>query len=195
MLSTRNLRSASSGEPSISISQEMVLGLFYLTQQRPGQKRDCRVFADQNEAQLAFDHAVIDLHTPIVVRVTDCQMETAPSVFEAVPTHKRIQTTLGRLIFNHALALALRFKNYEMTKERLKGLIAACLRTCGEQATARLADALKRLGFRYATRSGISFSTMSDIEVPNEKQELLSQADGRASEIEEQLVLGLITAD
>ncbi|GCE32048.1 DNA-directed RNA polymerase subunit beta' [Dictyobacter alpinus] len=195
MLSTRNLRAPASGEPAISISQEMVLGLFYLTQERPSAKSTGRIFADAAEAHIAFEHGIIDLHTRFFVRIPDEHIFETPGLLRRAPERKRMETTLGRLIFNEVLPAPLRFKNYEMTKERLKQVIAECLETCGEAKTAKLADALKQLGFRYATRSGISFSVLSDIEVPPEKQGLLAQAEVAAQEIEEQLHAGMITAD
>ena len=191
LLSTRNLRSPASGEPSISIAQEMVLGLFYLTQVRPGTKRANRVFADVDEVMLVLEAGVIDLHTPLVVRVPDQHISESPGSSAPPPLRRRIETTAGRLIFNEALPQALRYKNYEMTKERIKQLVVECLRVLGEPATAQVADALKTLGFHYATRSGISFA-ISDIEVPAEKQEILARADAEVEAIEELHQAGMI---
>ncbi|GHP00772.1 DNA-directed RNA polymerase subunit beta' [Reticulibacter mediterranei] len=195
MLSTRNLRSPASGEPAVSISQEMVLGLFYLTQARPSSKGSGRLFADADDALCALDHGIIDLHTSIVVRLGTHTLYEAPDTRSVLPPNKRVPTTAGRLIFNQLLPEALQYKNYEMTKERLKLLVAESLRVCGEQATARMVDALKRAGFTYATRSGISFSVLSDIAVPPAKHELLAQADTHILEIAEQAQLGMISAE
>src|SRR5436305_13967234 len=123
LLSTRNLRSPASGDPSISLSQDMVLGLFYLTQERPGMKSAGRVFADASEALLALDAGVIDLHTRIVVRVPALTIYEAPGTAAARPDPTTTETTAGRLLFNEALPERLRFKNYAMTKERLKQLV------------------------------------------------------------------------
>jgi len=194
LLSTRNLRSPAAGEPAISISQEMVLGLFYLTQERPSHKSAGRCFADAAEALLALAHNVIDLHTRIVVRLPDACVYEAPGKRVARPSNRRIETTVGRLLFNEALPPRLRFRNYAMSKEHLKRLLAECLQICGEEETARLADDLKRLGFSYATRSGISFA-ISDIEVPPEKHTKLRQAEDEARAIEEQETLGMITEE
>jgi DNA-directed RNA polymerase subunit beta' len=195
MLSTRNLRSPATGEPTISISQEMVLGLFYLTQMRPSTTGVGRIFADTDEALLALEHSIIDLHTRILVRVPDEQIEDTPDTRLPTPPRGRIETTVGRLIFNRVLPALLRFKNYEMTKERLKFLIVESLRVCGEATTARLADALKTLGFTYATKSGISFSVLSDIEVPEEKHQRLLQADEQVQEVDSLERCGMITED
>jgi DNA-directed RNA polymerase subunit beta' len=195
LLSTRNLRGPATGELSIALSQDIVLGLFYLTQDQPQERaasspRHC--FADANEAQLALAHQVITLHTPIVVRLSDACLYTEPGQRSALPHRRRVETTVGRLIFNETLPSSLRFRNYPMTKELLKQLLAECLQCCGSEATVHLADALKQLGFAYATRSGISFA-FSDITVPPEKDTKLQQAEVDAAALEEQVALGMIT--
>jgi DNA-directed RNA polymerase subunit beta' len=184
LLSTRNLRSPASGDPSISLSQDMVLGLFYLTQDRPSRKSAGRIFADASEVLLALDAGVIDLHTRIVVRVCDQTLDETPERGTARPAHQRIETTAGRLLFNEALPEQLRFKNDAMTKERLKLLVVECLQTCGPEVTAQMADRLKSLGFHYATRSGLSFA-ISDIEVPPAKHAILAAADAEAEAVEQ----------
>ncbi len=195
LLSTRNLRSPASGEPSISPSQDIVLGLFYLTQERPSPKHKAgRIFSDSTEALLAYEHGVIDLHTPIEVRLEQgipCCW-TAPGQPSELPPHRRMQTTAGRLLFNAALPEALRFHNYEMTKERLKRLFAQCLNQLGEEALVGMADRLKTLGFHHATQSGVSFA-LSDIVVPPEKQMLIEQAERAVHAIDEQYMCGTIT--
>ncbi len=194
LLSTRNLRSPAAGDPSISISQDMVLGLFYLTRVRPSGKSAGRVFADATEAILALDADVIDLHTRIFVRAPDQTIYETPGSGTAQPEHRRIETTAGRLLFNDALPEQLRFKNYAMTKEHLKLLVVECLETCGSEVTVQMADRLKTLGFHYATRSGVSFA-ISDIKVPPEKHEILAAADAEAEAVEETYRAGMITAE
>jgi DNA-directed RNA polymerase subunit beta' len=194
LLSTRNLRSPASGDPSISLSQDIVLGLFYLTQDRPSGKSAGRVFTDTSEVLLALDAGVIDLHTRIIVRTPDHIISETPERGTARPAHQRIEMTAGRLLFNEALPETLRFKNDAMTKERLKLLVIECLKTCGPQVTAQMADRLKALGFHYATRSGVSFA-LSDIEVPPAKHEILSAADVEAEAVEQTYHAGMITAE
>src|SRR5260370_14582714 len=172
----------------------MVLGLFYLTQDRRGRKSAGRIFADASEVLLALDGDVIDLHTRIFVRVPDQTIYETPGSGTARPEHKRIETTAGRLLLNDALPEQLRFKNYAMTKEHLKLLVVKCLETCGPHVTAQMADRLKALGFHYATRSGISFA-ISDIEVPPEKHEVLAAADAEAEAVEQTYRAGMITEE
>jgi DNA-directed RNA polymerase subunit beta' len=195
LLSTHNLRSSASGEPSISLGQDIALGLSYLTQVRPTPKSNGRIFTDTNEALLALDAGVVDLHTLIFVRTPDPFVYTTPQHRQPVSaccTRGRIETTPGRLLLNEALPQALRFRNYRMTKERIKQLIADSLRVCGSEETADLADRLKTLGFHIATRSGTSFA-ISDIETLSEKHSLLEEAQGKALEIEEQFLTGTVT--
>jgi DNA-directed RNA polymerase subunit beta' len=192
LLSTRNLRSPATGEPTISMSQEMVLGLFYLTQDRPSRAPGGRIFADATEARAALESGIIDLHTQIVVRLDEPLLYDAPGHACAPAPRRRVTTTAGRLIFHEALPGALGFRNYEMTKERLKQLVAECLRACGDEATVRLADTLKTLGFHFATLSGISFA-LSDIQVPAEKHIIQERAEREEQEVKALYGSGMIT--
>jgi DNA-directed RNA polymerase subunit beta' len=185
LLSTHNLRGPASGEPSITLSQEIVLGLYYLTEARVEGQAARQMFTSSEEARLAYEEGCITLHTPILVRVPDQTIlqEAPPAQAQPAPTRGRIKTTVGRLIFNEALPEALRFRNYPMTKEALKQLIAESLARCGEEATARLADTLKQLGFDYATRSGISFG-IADMRMPPERQALIAKGRESVQEID-----------
>jgi DNA-directed RNA polymerase subunit beta' len=194
MMATRNLLSPATGEPSIGATQDMVLGCFYLTQDRPGKKGEGRVFTDPTEALLAYQNGVIDLQAAIRVRLGDANVyDDAPP---APPTMrakgKLVETTVGRIIFNEALPERLRFKNYPMKKENLGQVIADCLKEYGLTRTAELADEIKRLGFAYATKAGVTIA-MSDAKVPSGKQEELAKADARITELEEHYREGLIT--
>ncbi len=193
MLSTRNLLHPAHGEPSIGASQDMVLGCFYLTQERPDKKGEGRIFTDTTEAMLAFHHGVIDLQAPIKVRLGDVSIcQDVPPV-KPVPSHgKLVQTTVGRIIFNEVLPERLRFKNYAMKKENLKLVVGECFKEYGRAKTAELADEIKRLGFSFATRAGATIA-ISDVIVPKGKQEELAKADAKIAELEEQYRDGLIT--
>ncbi|HLI90986.1 MAG TPA: DNA-directed RNA polymerase subunit beta' [Ktedonobacteraceae bacterium] len=194
MMSTRNLLSPAHGEPSIGASQDMVLGCFYLTQDRPNQKGEGRVFTDPNEALLAFHHGVIDLQAPIKVRLGDVDVydDAPPAKATMHANGQLVTTTVGRIIFNEALPERLRFKNYAMKKENLKQIIADCFKEYGRIKTTELADEIKRLGFAYATRAGATIA-ISDVKVPAGKQEELARAEMRIAELEEQFREGLIT--
>src|SRR6266699_2956870 len=193
MLSTRNLLSPATGEPSIGASQDMVLGCFYLTQDRPDKKGEGRVFTHTTEALLAYQHGVIDLQALIKVRLDDVDMYDAPPAKATITANgKRVTTTVGRIIFNQALPERLRFKNYAMKKENLRQVIGDCFKEYGRVKTAELADEIKRLGFTYATKAGVTIA-ISDVKVPIGKQEELAAADAKIVELEEQYRDGLIT--
>src|SRR5229473_3412439 len=194
MLSTRNLLSPATGEPSIGASQDMVLGCFYLTQDRPGLKGEGRVFTDTTEALLAYQHEVIDLQALIRVRLGDADIYNLPPPEKATihANGKLVETTVGRIILNDALPERLRFKNYPMKKENLKQIIAECFKEYGRAKTAELADEIKRLGFAYATKAGVTIA-ISDVKVPAGKLEELAKADVKIAELEEQYREGLIT--
>jgi DNA-directed RNA polymerase subunit beta' len=196
MLSTRNILSPATGQPSIGASNDMVLGCYYLTMDRPGLKGEGRIFTDPNEALLAYHHGVIDLQAKIKVRLPASYFNGAArsdgaSGNGASPSIL-METTAGRLIFNEALPERLRFKNIPMKKETLRQVIAECFREYGREKTAELADEIKRLGFSYATKATGSIS-ISDVEVPKEKDEILRQTDALIADLEEQYREGLIT--
>src|SRR5579859_151583 len=194
MMSNRNLLSPANGDPSIGASQDMVLGCFYLTQERPNKRGEGRVFTDVNEAMLAFHNHVVDLQTPIKVRLGEMDIYNTPPPDKVTlqSRGKLVKTTVGRIIFNEALPERLRFKNYSMKKENLKQVIAECFKEYGRAKTAELADEIKRLGFYYATKAGTTIA-ISDVKVPEGKQGELDKADAVIAELEEQFRDGLIT--
>jgi len=193
MMSTRNLLSPAHGDPSIGASQDMVLGCFYLTQERPDKKGEGRLFTDTNEALLAFQHGIVDLQARIKVRLGDMDVyDDAPPTRPTPQNSKLVETTVGRIIFNDALPERLRYRNYAMKKENLRQIIADCFKVYGRIKTTELSDEIKRLGFYYATKAGLTLA-ICDVKVPVGKQEELAKADARILELEEQYRDGLIT--
>ncbi len=192
MMSTRNLLTPQNGEPSIGASQDMVLGCFYLTQDRPNKKGQGRVFTDTGEAMLAYQHGVVDLQAPIKVRLNGVDVYDNPPPSKQTLHGKLIETTVGRIIFNEALPERLRFKNYAMKKENLRQVVAECFKEYGRVKTTELADEIKRLGFNFATKAGATIA-ISDVKVPAGKQEELTKADAKIADLEEQYREGLIT--
>ena len=213
MLSARNLLHPAHGEPSIGASQDMVLGSYYLTMERPDylekriaelreqypqasddelRKRAIRRFTSTTEALLAYQQGIIRLHDTIAVRLTAPYMSREPGKRDPLAPDQRIETTAGRIIFNDVLPEKLRFKSYAMKKDNLKQVIAECFKVYGREATAELADAIKRLGFSYATRVGASIA-ISDVVVPTEREQILADADAKVAQLEEDFRDGLIT--
>jgi DNA-directed RNA polymerase subunit beta' len=189
MLSTHNLLSPGSGDPIIAPTLDMVLGCYYLTVLKPGARGEFTeatngkppegVFGSFQEALRCLDLGLIELHAAIKVRDrrTDGQF---------------IQTTAGRIIFNEVLPEELGFFNEVMDRRALKNVVALCHNRLGNDATAEAVDAIKRLGFQYATRSGLTIA-VNDLRIPETKPQLIADAEGRISEIEDQYEMGLIT--
>ncbi len=188
MLSVNNLLLPSNGEPVVAPTLDMVLGCYYLTQIRPGAAGEGKVFADFDEARLAHDLGLINLQAEIKVRTPDW------------PEGQYLQTSIGRIIFNEAINTALRdagsepysFINEMMDKGALKRIVARLIHAYGNHATAAVLDAIKELGFRYATRSGLTIA-IGDIKIPEGKTALLAEAEDEVTGIERQYRRGLIT--
>lgn len=186
MLSVYNLLSPSSGEPIVAPSLDMVLGCYYMTVDRPGARGEGRIFYSAQDAQLAYDLDQIDLQAIIQVRMP--VQGGSPGETELVTT------TVGRVIFNEILPPSLGYRNYTMDKKLLKGVVADCYEEFGTEKTAELVDDIKRMGFRFATRSGITIA-ISDIQRPPERQQILDEADERVERIQREFRRGLITEE
>jgi DNA-directed RNA polymerase subunit beta' len=191
MLSSRNILAPATGEPSIGASQDMVLGCYYLTMDRPDFQMENRAFADPNEVLLAYHYGQLRLQARVKVRLPGDTIFNEPGKPEPLDGRPVI-TTVGRIVFNEALPDRLRFKNYPMKKENLRQVIAECFKAYGRQATADLADAIKRLGFSYATKAGVSIA-ISDVKVPDDREQILDEADKQINQLEEDYRDGLIT--
>jgi DNA-directed RNA polymerase subunit beta' len=175
MLSSRNLLKPADGEPIISPSKDMVLGVYYLTtsdETRP-HKGDGRYFADMHEAKLAYQLGQLEIKSNIHVLAKTWYDESNTRLPE--PEERLIKTTLGRILFNLILPESIQFMNSSLEKGGLKDLIAELYEVGGEEQTPDVADRIKDIGFEYATRSGYSIA-VSDITVPPEKVEIINQA-------------------
>ena len=178
MAANNNLLKPSAGEPIVGPTQDMILGLYYLTMEDKDVKGEGRVFADIAEAQMAYDKGVLDLHAIVKVK----------------HNNQLLETTLGRLIFNEILPKELGFKNETMTKKALKKVVSECFDKCGQERTISLVDTIKDLGFKWATVSGTTFA-MSDIHVPKAKEFIIKDAIKKTEEIESHFRKGLLTND
>jgi len=182
MLSTFNLLSPATGDPTITPTQEIILGCYYMTLIRPGARGEGKAFASVEEAVMAYDAGLITLQTRIYILL--------PPEYRA--GDKPLETCLGRVILNEVLPEALRFRNEVLDKKALKQAIGECYRLHGPQETAAMADRIKRLGFQYATRAGLTIG-VEDIQIPERKGEVLAQADSEVENLERQFRRGLIT--
>jgi len=179
MLSTHNMLLPSSGEPVIAPTLDMVLGCYYLTVLKPGGRGEGMVFGSFEEAELAYGLGIIDVGAEIEVRDSGGQ---------------RVKTSVGRIIFNEVLPKEMGFLNQVMDKQALKRVIADCYALVGNEGTAAVADDIKRLGFEYASKSGITIA-MNDIEAPECKARLLEEAESKLLDVEKQFQRGLITEE
>ncbi len=179
MLSTKNLLKPATGDPIVLADQDMILGCYYLTLKREvDEKQHKKIFTGIDEARLALAHGAIHLHTPIVV----------PAKGEVR------ETTLGRLIFNEVLPQDFEYFNDLADKKSLKKIVISCYKNQTQERTVKLVNDIKDLGFKYATISGATFSA-ADLEIPNEKESLVSATDTKVESIKQQFKEGLITAD
>jgi DNA-directed RNA polymerase subunit beta' len=208
MMSSNNILSASDGNPVVAPTQDMVLGAYWLTMLRKPLEVDdphtLHRYSSPDEVLLAYDTGVLEAHEPIQVRVPRRMVETVPeSEVDDVPT--TLVTTPGRVIFNEVLPLGrevregaegqrMVFQNRVFDRKELRALVADCFRLYGNQVTAGVVNDIKRLGFDYATRSGVTLSAM-DIKTPPEKAGIIAKADKAVDEVALQHRRGLITED
>jgi len=183
MLSPYNMLLPSCGEPVTAPTLDIVLGCYYLTISKAGAKGAGTFFGSFDEAKLAYELGIIELGAEIVVRDHSLCSDGG-----------RINTTVGRILFNDALPPQLRFYNEIADKASLRTLVSDCIRLLGNEGAAGVLDRLKQLGFDYATKSGISIA-MDDIEEPPDRFKLLKESDEKVSLIEGQFNNGLITED
>jgi DNA-directed RNA polymerase subunit beta' len=181
MLSIHNMLLPSSGDPVVTPTLDMVLGSYYLTTIRQGARGEGQVYGSFDEARLAYDLGVVDLRAEIEVR-------------DMSRGGQRIKTSVGRIIFNEAMPPEISFINKVVDKSGLKGIVAECYKALTNEGTADVLDSIKRLGFHYATTSGITIAA-NDIEVPGSKPELIKEAENKALAIENQFHQGLIAED
>ncbi len=176
MLSAHNILSPRDGGPAVTPTQDMVLGCYYLTLEKEEAKGAGKYFASAEEAIMAYDSGVVDLHAPVIVLYGG----------------ERLVTTVGRVIFNEALPEGLRFLNEVIDRKKLSQLAFKSYRLFGTAETARTLDGIKSLGFRFGTRAGITIS-VTDIQIPKAKTDILAQAEDRVEQIEKQFQRGLVT--
>jgi DNA-directed RNA polymerase subunit beta' len=192
MLSTRNLLKPADGEPIVSPSKDMVLGVYYLTMQVEGRKHrgEGRAFADMDEAELAYGLGQLEVHTPI--RVMAETWYDDKGVRLASPERRLLQTTVGRVLFNRVLPPELHFANRVLDKGSLQKLVGEVYQLLREDGTPAVVDAIKDIGFEYATRSGTTIA-VSDITVPPQKAEIIAQTALEAEAISRDHRRGLLT--
>ena len=176
MLSSHNILSPQNGLPIVLPTQDMVLGLYYLTKLKPGAKGEGKIFSSPEEVIIAYDNKVVELHAKIKVKIDD----------------QFIETTVGRVIFNQIVPKEMGYINELLVKKSFSGFIYKMFIKLGNVVTAKFLDDLKDLGFRYATAAGISIS-FTDMIIPAEKDKLIEETNKKVSSILNEHEQGLIT--
>jgi len=196
MLSTNNVKSPAHGRPLTTPTQDMVIGLYYLTADRDGMPGEGRAFFSADEAVLAYDNrADIDLQAKIFVRLSeDTVVQVKPGQLEERTAGERIETTVGRITFNRGLPDDHPFINHEVDKKGIGRIVEECSVNYSTTRMAQILDELKRLGFHYATRAGVTVSVYDAI-IPKEKPAILAAGDEKVAKIEGQYETGLITRE
>ena len=191
MLASNNVLSPANGEPIIVPSQDIVLGLYYMTRDRINAKGEGSLFADVKEVHRAYHTKQVELGTKITVRLREWVKNEAGE-FEPVVT--RYETTVGRALLSEILPKGLPFEyiNKALKKKEISKLINASFRLCGLRDTVIFADHLMYTGFGFAAKGGISIA-VDDMEIPKEKAALLAEANAEVKEIEDQYRQGLVT--
>jgi DNA-directed RNA polymerase subunit beta' len=209
MMSTNNILSPASGKPIIVPTQDMVLGLYYMTRERPLARGEDKFFSSPEQVRIAYDHGEVDLHAKVTVRMLAAAAAQNGHVAEppptgrgrgkkaevpALPARERVQTTVGRILLYEIVPPEVPFAevNKTLKKKELGNLIDVVYRRAGDKATVIFADRLKDVGFEFATRAGISIS-IKDMVIPSQKHQLLEQAQKQVSEIHKQYNNGVIT--
>ncbi len=184
MMSTNNILSPASGKPIIVPSQDMVLGLYYMTKERPFAAGSGKVFASRDEVRMAYDSGEVDLQAAIKVRMSP--VSGAPL--------ERIETTVGRILLREVVPDAINFKhvNKLMGKKQVADLIDMSFRFAGNKETVILADKLKETGYRYSSIAGVSIC-LDDMVIPESKEARIKVSADEVRDIQQQYTEGLIT--
>ena len=191
MMASNNILSPANGDPIIVPSQDVVLGLYYMTRAKVNARGEGMVFADVNEVRRAYETGAVELQARIKVRVP---VQETGANGETTTVMRRTDTTVGRAILSSLLPDGLPFDlvNRDMTKKAISNVINACYRNLGLKKTVVFADQLMYTGFRFATTAGISIG-VNDMVVPDEKAEILAIAESEVKEIQDQYASGLVT--
>ena len=191
MMSSNNILSPANGEPIIVPSQDVVLGLYWMTRTRINAKGEGMVLASLDEARRAYETGAAELQAQVRIRVT---VHERSDDDEIVQVTKILDTTVGRALLSDILPDGLEFEhiNRTMTKKAISNVINACYRQLGLKKTVVFADRLMYMGFRLATKAGISIG-VNDMVVPEDKQDILAVSETEVKEIQDQYGSGLVT--
>ncbi len=191
MMSTNNILSPASGEPIIVPSQDVVLGLYYMTRARVNAKGEGMVFADTEEVHRAYHGGQVDLHAAVRVRIEELRQQDDDTY---LPVRSIVETTVGRALFYEIVPKAIPFElvNKPLDKKAISTLINVCYRNIGLKDTVIFADQLMYMGFAHSTASGASIG-VNDFVIPEAKNRIIREAEAEVAEIGSQYASGLVT--
>jgi DNA-directed RNA polymerase subunit beta' len=189
MLSVNNIFSPADGRPIGTPTQDIILGVSYMSKIKLGAKGENKTFASSDEVLIAYEDRVVDLHARIKLRIKDVfDLEER----KVVNKRQMLETTVGRVLFNSCLPEGFGFVNKELNKSLVGDIVIDCYKRFGHTATIKLLDDIKRLGFEMATLGGISIG-INDLNIPEEKKEVLKESRAEVAKVEEQYRRGIIT--
>jgi DNA-directed RNA polymerase subunit beta' len=205
MLSTNNVLSPASGRPIVTPSQDMIIGIYYLSEMVDGAEGTGRVFTDLEEAQMAYDIGDLSVHAPIRIRVG--QRAGNPDLYDELRDHLGdlipaepvdgsvpTETTFGRALLNSVLPADFPFINGVVMKSDVRTLIEEVIERYDKAQVEAVLDGIKDLGFQFATQAGLTIS-LEDVKTPDEKAAILEDYEGRAAQVEDHYQHGIITDD
>ena len=200
MLSVNNLLKPQDGKPVTVPTQDMILGSYYLTMQIDGEKGEGMYFKDKDEALMAYQNGDLELHAKIFIRMSK-------KMPDGTEKHGKIETTVGRVIYNEGIPQNLGFVDrtkpenefkleidFPVIKKNLGTIIAKCINANGLSVTAEVLDYIKSIGYKYSTKGAITVS-VADVAVPEAKKQILEEAEKKKDEILKQYRRGLITEE
>ncbi|MFA4993618.1 MAG: DNA-directed RNA polymerase subunit beta', partial [Candidatus Omnitrophota bacterium] len=189
IMAINNIFSPADGRPVISPTQDIILGVSYLSKEKPGALGEGKIFSSADEVLVAYDDKAVELHAKIKFRVYALYDFDQKKVLEG---KQLITTTVGRIIFNQVLPAEFGFVNRELNKGRISDIVVSCYKRFGHSVTIKLLDDIKRLGFEMGTLGGISIG-IDDMTVPLEKPEVLRESKEEVAKVEDQYRKGIIT--
>jgi DNA-directed RNA polymerase subunit beta' len=193
MLSAHNILSPAHGDPIVAPTQDIVIGAYYLTADHAGEKGEGKIFANTDELWMAYDLRAVSIHAVVKCRGLKRFEDEASEDYDKNPG-RLMETTVGRIIFNEAFPENFPFQNSVVGKKQLAALIDRCARTYDKKELSEVLDAVKNVGFRFASKSGLTVG-LQDVQTPAAKPKILAEHEKRADKVETQYRRGVITED
>ena len=193
MLASHNILNPANGAPITVPSQDMVLGLYYITKLRPGAKGEGLVFYGPEEAMIAYNEKKVAIHAPVTVYMPELNEKGDPVLnAKKVPVKTPCQTSVGRLMANECIPKEVKFINEVWGRRALRDIIGDVIKKCGVARTAQFLDDIKNLGYNMAFQGGLSFN-LADVVIPDEKETLVKEGHDEVEQIAANYSMGLIT--